>query len=108
YALGAPRGEGGPWNDTQVNAGDPSDPYLMTNFGQKSVTLAHGGTQPARFTIEVDFVGDGSWHRYAVVDVPAGHSITHRFPDRFAAHWVRMTSDHSGKATAWFRYEPAN
>jgi hypothetical protein len=104
YSLGAPSGEGGPWKDTHVNAGQPSDPYLMTNFGQKSVTLSNDGTQPARFTIEVDFIGDGSWHTYAVVDVPAGQSIAHRFPDGFAAHWVRLTADRTGKATAWLRY----
>ncbi len=41
YALGAPAGDGGPWKDTTVTAGVPSDPYLMTNFGRKVVTLAH-------------------------------------------------------------------
>jgi hypothetical protein len=105
YKLGAPIGEGGPWKDTDVKAGEPSDPYLMTNFGRKSVMLAHDQPRSTSFTIEIDFLGDGSWHRYAVIDVPADQSITHEFPDGFSAHWVRVTAGHTGKATAWFRYE---
>lgn len=80
-----------------------SDPYLMTNFGQTSVTLSHDSPQPVRFTVEVDFAGDGSWHTYAALEVPPGRSTVHALPDGFAAHWVRFTADHTGKATAWFR-----
>jgi hypothetical protein len=107
YALGAPAGEGGPWKDSPVRAGAASDPYLMTNFGRKSVTLGHDSQLPVRFTLEVDFAGDGSWHTYAVVDAPPGRTTVHPFPDGFAAHWVRVTADYTGKATAWFRYEPS-
>ena len=41
YKLGAPVGEGGPWKDTAIKAGEASDPFLMTNFGRKSVALSH-------------------------------------------------------------------
>ena len=78
----------------------------MTNFGRKAVTLSHDSSSPARFTIEIDFLANGSWRRYAVVDVPAGDRVTHAFPEGFAAHWVRITSDRSATATAWFRYDP--
>jgi hypothetical protein len=107
YKLGAPAGEGGPWKDTSVTSNQPSDPYLMTNFGRKSVTLRHDQPQTVRFTLEVDVLADGSWFKYGAVEVPAGQSIDHQFPDGFSAHWVRVTADRSGKATAWFRYEPA-
>ena len=33
------------------------------------------------------------WHQYAAVDVPAGETVVHRFPDGFAAHWVRLKAD---------------
>jgi hypothetical protein len=108
YRLGAPAGEGGPWKDSAVTAGVPSDPYIMTNFGRKTVTLSHDAAKTVRFAIEVDFelaAGDGRWHRYAIVDVPAGQSVTHAFPDGFAAHWVRVSADVTAKATAWFRYD---
>jgi hypothetical protein len=104
YALGAPAGEGGPWKDTAVRAGVPSDPYIMTNFGRKSVSLSHDAAGPVRFTIEVDIAGDGVWRRHAALDVAPGAPARHDFPDGFGAHWVRVTADHTGKATAWFRY----
>jgi len=106
YKLGAPEGEGGPWKDAAVKAGVPSDPYLMTNFGQKTVELSHDATVPVRFTIEVDFLADGSWNTLDVVEVPPGHTIHYPFPDGFAAHWVRVVTDRDAHATAWFRYEP--
>jgi hypothetical protein len=106
YGLGAPAGEGGPWKDTAIAAGVPSDPYLMANFGRKSVSLSHDGAKPVRFTLDVDIAGDGIWRRYTVVDVPPGPPTVHDFPDGFGAHWVRVTADYSGKATAWFRYVP--
>jgi hypothetical protein len=105
YKLGAPHGEGGPWKDTAIAAGQPSDPYLMTNFGRKSLTASHDGDQTVRFTIEVDFLADGSWRKHAVIEVPAGRQITHQFPDGFAAHWVRLSADYTGKATAWLTYD---
>jgi hypothetical protein len=107
YSLGDPRGEGGPWKDTDVKAAEASDPYLMTNFGRKVLTLSHDQSHAVRFTIEVDFANDGTWHVVDVVSVPAGQSIVHSFADGFAAHWVRVTADSPGRATAWFRYEPA-
>ena len=92
YKLGAPGGEGGPWKETAVEAGATSDPFLMTNFGRKSLALSHDRDQPVTFAIEVDFLATGSWHQYAAVDVPAGEAVVHRFPDGFAAHWVRLRS----------------
>ncbi len=105
YKLGAPVGEGGPWNQSAVAPGEPSDPFLMTNFGRKSVTLSHDRDRTLKFTIEVDFVAGNIWHQYAVIDVPAGEPLVHRFPDGFSAHWVRFAVDAPASATALFRYE---
>ena len=104
YALGAPVGEGGPWKDTPVTAGVPSDPYLMTNFGRKTVSLAHDGSKPVRFTMEIDVTGTGTWLRHTAIDVAPGQPSEYAFADGFAAHWIRVTTDYTGKATALFRY----
>ena len=79
----------------------------MTNFERKSVTLSHDSAGPVRFTIEVDVAADGGWLVYSAIDVPPGRGITHRFPQGFSAHWVRVTADRTTKATAWFEYAPA-
>ncbi len=105
YALGAPVGEGGPWKDTAITAGQPSDPLLDDELGRQSMTLDHDGDRIVRFTIEADFLADGSWKRYMVIEVPAGQQIAHRFPGGYAAHWLHVTADYTGKASAWLTYE---
>ena len=105
YKLGAPAGIGGPWEASAVAPGVPSDPYLMTNFGRKTLELSHDRDRPIKFTIDVDFLAVGEWHQYAVIEVPAGESLLHRFPEGFAAHWVRLTADAAATATARFTYE---
>ncbi|MCX8037793.1 MAG: hypothetical protein N3D11_12250 [Candidatus Sumerlaeia bacterium] len=105
WKLGKPRGQGGPWRDTPVRAGQPSDPYLMTGYDRKSLQMSHDAPRDVQFTIEVDFAADGSWHTYATVAVPPGKTSTHNFPDGYSAHWVRVRTDTDCKATAWLVYE---
>jgi hypothetical protein len=52
--------------------------------------------------IEIDFVGDGSWHRYGTIHVPAEGYEKHIFPDGFSAHWVRLIPQSDCQATATF------
>ncbi|NLX97675.1 MAG: hypothetical protein GXY83_16020 [Rhodopirellula sp.] len=105
WKLGKPRGHGGPWKDTAVEAGKPSDPYLMTGFDRKRVELSHSSPQPVTVTIEVDFLRNGTWKTYQQITVAAGKTVAHEFPDGFSAHWVRVTADQPCVATAWFVYE---
>ncbi|HEX2970932.1 MAG TPA: hypothetical protein VHP11_01295, partial [Tepidisphaeraceae bacterium] len=104
WKLGIPRGTGGPWKDTQVQADVPSDPYLMTGYNQKTVYLSHDQTGEVKFAIEVDFAADGSWHLYDTISVPAKQTIRHVFPAGFSAHWVRVKANKDCQATAKFVY----
>ena len=105
WELGKPRGEGGPWLDTPVEAGVPSDPYLMTGYDRKSVRLSHDSASPIRFNLEVDALGDGSFRPWQRLDVPPGETLEHTFPDGFHAYWVRLVSEADCSATARFSYE---
>jgi hypothetical protein len=104
WQLGKPVGCGGPWRETAVRAGVPSDPYLMTNYDRKTVELSHRADAAVTFTIEVDFDHHG-WHVYRAIPVPAGQTVSHVFPDGFGAHWVRLRTDRDCTATAWLKYE---
>ncbi len=104
WKLGKPAGWGGPWWDTPVTAGAPSDPYLMTGFDQKCLHLTHRAKQPVKFAVEVDFLGDGSWRTYATVKVLARGYVHHEFPAGFSAHWVRVTASVTCTATAYLTY----
>jgi hypothetical protein len=105
--MGPPAGAGGPWRETGVKAGVPSDPYLMFGYQRKVLELSHAATQPVTFTVEVDIAADNSWCEYARFTVPPGQKVRHTFPPGFAAHWVRLRCDTETSATALFDYGPA-
>lgn len=103
WAFGKPVGVGGPWKDTAVKAGEPSDPYLMTGYDKKTVALT--ADKDCTITVEVDIDHWTGFHAYRRFELKAGETTTHVFPEGFAAHWVRVTADHDVTATAWFTYE---
>jgi hypothetical protein len=101
WSWGKPAGWGGVWRNTVVNAGQRSDPLLMTGFGRKVLHLK--AASGARFGIEIDFVGDGSWVELEEVRIAGGYRA-YVFPDGFSAHWVRLRAESAVTATAEFHY----
>jgi len=104
WQMGKPKGWGGPWQDTEVKAGEPSDPYLMTGFDKKCLHLRHDAAQEVQFMVDVDFLGDGSWSHYETFAIPAGSYRHHEFPEGFSAHWVRVRCGTGCRATAYLTY----
>jgi hypothetical protein len=103
WNFGKPSGWGGPWWDTEVAAGEASDPYLMTGFDQKSVHVSSPDATSAKVDVEVDFRGDGQFHRYTTLELNNGYAH-HSFSYGFSAHWVRLVSDTAGTMSAQFHY----
>lgn len=104
WNFGKPKGWGGPWWEQAVEAGAPSDPFLMTGFEHKVLHLSHDADRPVDFSVEVDFLGVGAWKTYEVITVPAKGYVHHEFPAGFSAHWTRATADFACTATAYFTY----
>jgi len=104
WEMRNPRGEGGPCFKTPLLANKPSDPYLMTGYAHKSVSLIHDSKDDVEFTIEVDYLANNTWHIYDKIIVKPGEKAMHSFPIGFNAHWVRVAVDKDCKATAWFVY----
>ena len=105
WLLGKPIGRGGPWYNTTVNAGQPSDPYLMTGYDKKTLILSHTSAQPVTVHVEIDISGSESWQRYRSFDVAVGQPVQYAFPEAFQAYWVRLVSNQPTVATAQFIYE---
>lgn len=104
WSWGKPAGWGGPWWETNVEAGQVSDPFLMTGFDKKVVHMTQDSGGEVTFTVEVDFLGNGTWHKYDSFTVlPRGY-LHHEFPDGFSAHWVRVKTDRACTATTYFMY----
>ncbi len=104
WKFGKPAGWGGVWWEDEVAAGESSDPYLMTGFDKKTLHLSNDADSAARFALEVDFLGNGSWRTYDNFEVPAGGYVHHAFPDGYSAHWVRLRCENDSVATAYFTY----
>lgn len=104
WDLGRPRGRGGPWSGTAVRAGERSDPYLMTGYGDKTCRLSHDLDRPVEFTMEADLCGDGRWVEVDSFAVPAGEGLTHALPEAWSAYWVRFYVDADCEADAVFVY----
>jgi hypothetical protein len=104
WKFGKPAGTGGPWKKTTVKAGVISDPYLMTGFDNKSVELSHEESLPIQFKIEVA-INHFEWKHYKTIEVEAGETNTHTFPQGFHAHWVRISTNKDCTATAIFTYD---
>lgn len=102
WQFGKPRGRGGPWHDSAVAAGAPSDPYLANGFDAKELELTTAAA--ARVRIEADVLGDGRWLPYATIATKAGEATRYVFPAAFGAAWLRLVSDVDTKATAVFTY----
>ncbi len=105
WQFGKPRGIGGPWRNTAVKAGEPSDAYLIAGYDHKRLTLSHSAAQPVRFRIEADFTGTGRWKLYREFVAAPGKPLEHEFPAGFGAYWVRAVANLDTTATAMFRYD---
>lgn len=103
WKLGKPVGQGGPWKDTAVKAGEPSDPYLMTGYDRKTLRLR--ADRDVTIAVEVDIDHQSGWHEYRTFEVKAGQPTTFVFPEGFSAHWMRTIADSDCQATAWLTYQ---
>jgi hypothetical protein len=100
WKWGRPQGWGGPWWRSGIRKGVPSDPFLLTGFEHKMLHLS--ADRAAAFDVEIDFMGNGTWHRYQQIKVPVEGYARHIFPDAFSAHWIRLTPQSDCRATASF------
>lgn len=104
WKLGKPVGQGGPWVATEVKAGEFSDPYLISHYDKKILTLSHKGKKTVHFTIEVDATGNGDFMEYQVSPVEAGKEFTYVFPVSFHGRWIRFKTDADVVVTTWLEY----
>ncbi|MCB1276575.1 MAG: hypothetical protein KDL09_08350 [Prosthecobacter sp.] len=105
WKLGKPRGEGGPWKNTKVKAGDKSDPYLMWAYDKRTLMLSHDQNEPVSFHIELDLTGTGLWVTYQHREVSPGEETSLTFEPAVQARWIRVSSKHDCQATAQLKYE---
>lgn len=102
WLLGKPRGLGGPWMETEVKPGEPSDPYLMTGYDHKQIKI--WSDRDASVRLEVDVDGTGLWVAYQTFKIEGGKNFHHRFPMGYSAYWVRAVCDKEAIVSVQFKY----
>ena len=105
WKLGKPRGEGGPWKDSPVQADAPSDPYLLWGYDQRTLTLAHDQNTPVHFDVELDLTGTGLWVTWQWREVSPGEDAVLTLEPAVQARWLRVTASDACTATAQLRYD---
>jgi hypothetical protein len=105
WKLGKPRGHGGPWKNSSVKANEPSDPYLMTGYDKKKITLENHHNTPNTIIMECDVAGDGRFSFYETVSLAAHQRFELPLPEWLNAYWVRFTPIADGKMTVQLTYE---
>jgi hypothetical protein len=103
WKFGKPRGVGGPWKDTPVESGVPSDPYLLTGYDRRTVDFS--AADPVRVTLEVDISGTGQWVSCHVADVLPDQTVKYQLPEALSGYWIRAISCVDTTATVQLRYE---
>jgi hypothetical protein len=105
WEMGKPTGHGGPWKNSSVKAGEPSDPYLIGFYDKRTLEISHESTQPVTFRIEVEPIGHGPWMLYKELTVKPGGTYKYEFPANFQARWIWFVADKNCTATTWLEYE---
>jgi hypothetical protein len=105
WKLGLPVGEGGPWKNQSVKAGEKSDPYLMWGYNQKTIHFSHDQPHDISFEIQLDLLGTGDWVAYSTTSVPPGEKgTTLNWQPAVQARWIRFVALQDCLATTWLRY----
>ncbi|MGN0048858.1 MAG: hypothetical protein ACI37U_08220 [Bacteroides sp.] len=105
WELGKPAGQGGPWLDEKVQAGVPSDPYLIAFYDRREISLSHRSEQEVEFRVEADPTGNGDWMEYATFSVKPQETFRHLLPEAFQARWIRFTVNVDAAVSAQLTYQ---
>lgn len=105
WKLGKPVGVGGPWYETEVSAGNTSDPYLIGHYDERLLQLSHLSDKEVIFNVEIDPTGDGIWMGYDSFSVKPGEKFIHCFPETFQARWIRFSVNKDTSVTTWLEYK---
>ena len=105
WKLGKPVGEGGPWFNSDVKAGVPSDPYLMTGYDKKSVLISNNSDSVSTITLQIDIDGTGNWVDYKSFEISPQKNLEEMFPSHFSAYWIRAVCNQDVNTSVIFTYE---
>ena len=102
--LGPNTAEGAVWLNDQVDAKEPSEPFLFAGWTKRCAWIRNDGNRTTNFTFEVDKIGDGNWEPLHSIEVEAGNTAFIDFQTDEPGEWIRVTTDLATEATVHFSY----
>lgn len=103
WKLGKPTGIGGPWKDSPAEAGTASDPYLLTGYDQRTLSLS--SDTATDIGVEIDIDGTGNWQTWKTIGLVANQSQKIEIPSEIQGYWIRLVSSRNATVTGQLTYE---
>lgn len=104
---GPASGWGAVWMKDLVEAGKPSDPFLVNGFQHRTLHITNEGAGAVEFSIEGDVDGTNQWKVWKKLIVKAGAYEWVQLPIDWNAQWVRVKANKNTKASAVFHLRGA-
>ncbi len=101
--LGPVLGRGALWLDEDVSAATPSEPYLLSGYTRRYLSIGHQGTAKATIQAEIDRDGNGRWAPLTSWTLSPGEQRFEEITEK--GEWIRLSSEEPlRKATATFHF----
>ena len=104
HFFGPTLGWGGIWVEDSVQAGQLSEPLLISTYTEKSLFLSNHGESTVNLTLELDEFGDDTWTSWQNMLIPAGETFVEIIPSNLKAEWLRITPKKDGVISAYLHY----
>jgi len=102
--LGPTTAEGGVWLREQMDAGIPSEPFLLAGWSQRCCWIHNESDSIVNFCFEADRHGKGQWQALKRVNVQGKGSMLVEFSENETSEWIRVIPHRSARGTVHFSY----
>ncbi|MCD6354161.1 MAG: hypothetical protein J7L95_01285, partial [Prolixibacteraceae bacterium] len=102
--LGPNTASGAVWLNEQVNANEPSEPFLFAGWQKRCAWIQNEGTTTVDFVFEVNKAGNQTWNKLRTVSLQPGKTKEIEFSKKETGEWIRVTAKSNTTATVNFNY----
>jgi len=102
--LGPNTAEGAVWISENIEKGKASEPFLFAGWKHRMAWILNEGKTAVSFNFEVDKEGKDQWTSIRTISAEPGKAVYIMFDATEKGEWIRVTGDHSTKATVHFTY----
>jgi hypothetical protein len=102
--LGPTTAEGGVWLGEQMDAGIPSEPFLLAGWTNRCCWIHNESDGIVNFLFETDRRGKGQWQEMKRVNVPGKGSTLVEFSENETSEWIRVIPHKTALGTVHFNY----